>query len=58
VKKLVEKMDEAINSYNTRALAMKMSYGYAYSHSSKGNMEQLFEEADRNMYDNKFGKKG
>ena len=58
VKKLVEKMDEAINGYNNRDWPMKMSYGYAYSHSSKGNMEQLFKEADRNMYDNKFGKKG
>jgi len=57
VKKLVEKMDEAINGYNNRDWPMKMSYGYAYSHSSKGNMEQLFEEADRNMYISKFGKK-
>jgi diguanylate cyclase (GGDEF)-like protein len=57
VEKLVEKMDEAINGYNNRDWPMKMSYGYAFSRSSKGNMERLFEEADRNMYDNKFGKK-
>ena len=27
-----------------------MSKGYAYSHSSIGKMEQLFVEADNNMY--------
>ena len=52
---LVAKIGEAVNSYNNRDWAMKMSYGYVRS--SKGNMEQLFEEADRSMYVSKFGKK-
>ncbi|WP_019243557.1 MULTISPECIES: sensor domain-containing diguanylate cyclase [Bacillus] len=59
VKQLMNNVVAAIEEYNDNSADMKirMSVGYSYSPYSIGQMDRVFEEADRNMYDDKFRKK-
>jgi GGDEF domain-containing protein len=36
---------------------IKLSMGFAYTYSSKGNMNMVFTQADKNMYKNKVKRK-
>ncbi|MFC0213899.1 diguanylate cyclase [Paenibacillus chartarius] len=59
VSRLKESILQAISLYNASSpdLQIEMSIGYAFAESSLGNMDQLFIEADRNMYQEKYLKK-
>jgi diguanylate cyclase (GGDEF)-like protein/PAS domain S-box-containing protein len=39
-------------------LKVKMSIGFAITNNSMGNLEELFSQADKNMYENKVQRKG
>lgn len=56
LKKMQNKI-EFYNNNNTTLFKIKMSKGYAFNYSSLGKMEELFIEADNNMYNEK-NKKG
>lgn len=49
----VHKEIDRLNSYESRSFKIKLSKGYAFNHSSLGKMEELFIEADNNMYRDK-----
>jgi diguanylate cyclase (GGDEF)-like protein/PAS domain S-box-containing protein len=59
VEHLCQKLSEEISEYNinSKDIKIKMSMGYAFSEHSIGKMENLFAEADKNMYQNKNAKK-
>jgi GGDEF domain-containing protein len=38
-------------------IIIKMSIGYAFNQNSKGNMSELFSQADKNMYKDKLKRK-
>lgn len=59
VESLCENLDEYISQYNThnQAFNIKISIGYAFNEHSLGEMESIFTEAEKNMYQHKRSKK-
>jgi diguanylate cyclase (GGDEF)-like protein/PAS domain S-box-containing protein len=59
VEHLCHKLSEKINEYNinSKDIKIKMSMGYVFNEHSIGKMENLFAEADKNMYQDKYAKK-
>jgi diguanylate cyclase (GGDEF)-like protein/PAS domain S-box-containing protein len=59
VESMVDHISKDIIRYNENStdIKIKMSIGYAFSHHSIGKMEDLFTEADKNMYFEKRLKK-
>lgn len=59
VELLICKIEQEINHYNRKhkTFVFDLSIGFEYAESSLNKMEQLFKEADRKMYSDKFSKK-
>lgn len=55
----VENIRETIKDYNLRnpQVLIQMSIGFEYSHKSMGRIEEIFRNADKNMYKEKQNKK-
>ena len=59
VRLLVDKLSEEISEYNMvrTEITIRMSIGYAFRQWSKGNLQEVFNEADNRMYYDKESRK-
>ncbi|MFC0299151.1 diguanylate cyclase domain-containing protein [Geobacillus jurassicus] len=59
IEKLLADISREIHKYNEQStnIKIKMSAGIAFSSTSIGNMNELFAQADKNMYREKKAKK-
>ncbi|MED0686209.1 diguanylate cyclase domain-containing protein [Anoxybacillus ayderensis] len=59
IEKLLADISRQIHKYNEQStnIKIKMSAGIAFSNTSIGNMNELFAQADKNMYREKKAKK-
>lgn len=57
--RLVQSIRKEIDMHNENGsdVIIKMSIGYAFNQNSKGNMAELFSQADKNMYKDKLKRK-
>jgi diguanylate cyclase (GGDEF)-like protein len=57
--RLVQSIRKEIGMHNENGsdVIIKMSIGYAFNQNSKGNMAELFSQADKNMYKDKLKRK-